>query len=273
MVQPFDYSLNIQRPDQALASGFNMGAQLRQARMQREQMDMQQQQQSRLMEGFKRLRPGMDAIELAGVINEYPDLAKPLTEQYNTYDDVTKNAIYGGLLPAYAAMSSGGSPDLAIGQLERLGEAFGNINRADLAEQATVLAKMARTDPAGASVAIGAFLAAADPAKFKQYTEAKGGQSLTSFQKDLAAANIDPESDEGKALARDYVRNRVDPIVTMETPNGRQFIGPQSVYMERFGAGAGAPQRLPVISSEAAYKALPSGAQFVAPDGSVRRKP
>ena len=273
MVQPFDYSLNIQRPDQALASGFQMGAQMRQARMQREQMAAQEQQQSRLMEGFKRLRPGMDAIELANVIGEYPDLAKPLTEQYNTFDDVTKNAIFGGLLPAYAAMSSGSNPDLAVTQLDRLGEAFRNINRPDLAEQSTVLAKMARTDPSGASVAIGAFLAAADPVKFKQYGEARSGQSLTSFQKDLAAAGIDPNSEEGRAQAKAFVRNKVDPIVTMETPNGRQFIGPQSVYMERFGAGAGTPQRLPVISSKAAFDALPSGTEFVAPDGSVRRKP
>ena len=104
----------------------------------------------------------------------------------------------------------------------------------------------------------------------KQYEKIWAPQKpeMTSLQKDLQAAGIDLESPKGKALASEYVQNKVDPIVQMETPQGRQFIGPQSEYFRLYGDGA--MQR---PKNRAEYDALPSGTNFLAPDGSVRKKP
>ena len=52
----------------------------------------------------------------------------------------------------------------------------------------------------------------------------------------------------------------------------------QMVAQERALSASGStrldsPEAPPQISTPEAYQALPSGAQFVAPDGTVRRKP
>lgn len=49
-----------------------------------------------------------------------------------------------------------------------------------------------------------------------------------------------------------------------------RFLSPSARGLDEGGAGGGAPKK---IASKAEYDALPSGAEFIAPDGSRRRKP
>lgn len=63
---------------------------------------------------------------------------------------------------------------------------------------------------------------------------ARKGPELTPFQKSLAAANIDPTSPQGLALARQYVEQQADPIIqtTQTTDQGTFLTGiPRSRLM------------------------------------------
>lgn len=87
----------------------------------------------------------------------------------------------------------------------------------------------------------------------------------TEFERLVRSSGL-PEDQQVK-LMQDYVRNRANPIqgvpFTDEQGNtGLQFIRPNAVG----SAGPAAP------TSQAEYEALPAGAQYRAPDGSIRTK-
>ncbi len=270
---PVNYAMPAIGPDQILGQIYNDNLAFEKNRA----LEMQQQQAQRLQVVLGQLGPNATPADYQGLISQFPDLVKPLTERYQGFDDARKNALFGAGEKAFMLLRPGADgtidAEAAAAALDTSAAAFDNSNAPDIAKQLRDAAKGVRMNPGAAKQSLGMMLAFSDPERFKKVGDAIGAGDLTGFQKDLAAAGIDPTSDEGKTLARDFVRNKVDPIVTMETPNGRQFIGPQSVYMERFGAGAGTPQRLPTVSTDAQYDALPSGAQFLDPRGNVRSKP
>ena len=99
-------------------------------------------------------------------------------------------------------------------------------------------------------------------------TKRNAGPELTAFAKDLRMRNIDVNSPLGQELYMQYIQNKIDPIVEMDTPSGRKFVGRESEYFRRFGGGS---ERR--ITSKAEYDALPPGTEFIAPDGVRRVKP
>lgn len=276
-MQPFDYTINAVNPTQAFMQSFQAGNVIAQAQAARQQQEAQKQQAMRLQNALSGLGPNATPADFMGLVQQFPDLAEPLTKQYRTFDDARKNGLFSAGERAFMLLRPGAdgaiNVDSAVASLEESAAAFENSGQPDIAKQLRDSAKAARINPGAARTALGTMLAFADPDKFKKVGDALGQGELTGFQKDLAASGVDPNSPEGKELAKRYVQNRVDPIVTMETPSGAQFIGPMSEYQRRYGASGAAPKRLPTISSKAQFDALPSGTEFVAPDGSVRRKP
>jgi len=209
--------------------------------------------------------------EKVAVMERYPMFAKPISEQYNAMDEMTRKPVFDAGLRGYAALR-GGDAAAAARVWRETGTAFTNSGKPELAKQFTDLADIAEKDPNAADIMSSAFLAGTDGKRFKEFGEVMGQGSLTSFQKDLAAAGIDPKSAEGIRQSRAFVQNRTDPIVTMETPSGGQFVGPMSEYQKRYGAAPTGAARLPTVSNAAQYEALPSGSQFLDPQGNVRTK-
>lgn len=95
---------------------------------------------------------------------------------------------------------------------------------------------------------------------------------LTAFQKNLVAANIDPKSPRGIALAENFAVNLADPLVEIDTPNNTKFVGPRSEYFRRYGENAPQPRTIPSPKSAEERDALPAGTQYYAPDGSLKTK-
>lgn len=273
-----DYNMSMApvNPLGGFLQGWQIGEALKQQRAAQERQAAQQRMAQRMQQALGSLRPDSGPMEFAALVDQFPDLAEPLTKQYGTFDTARKTALFDAGQRAFSLLQPGaegmGGADAAAADLEQSAIAFENSNQPAVAKQLRDAAKGVKMNPGAARQTLGMMLAFADPDKFKKIGDAVGQKDLTGFQKDLAASGIDPESDEGKRLARQYVQNRVDPIVTMETPTGAQFIGPMSEYQRRYGGG-GAPRKLPVVSSKEQFDALPSGTEFVAPDGSVRRKP
>jgi hypothetical protein len=153
-------------------------------------------------------------------------------------DDVRKNATYDSGQKAFALLSSG--PDGQAKAVEALladADRFKNSNMPDMEKKARDLAEIVKISP-DARKAIGIHMAAIAPDKWEKFAKAMGPAERTTFQKDLAAAGIDPESPEGIRQSRAFVQNRTDPIVTMETPRGGQFTGPLSEFQRRYGSPA-----------------------------------
>ncbi len=275
-MEPFNYTINTPNPNAIFAQAFNTGAGIRQQQEAQQAQAMQRDQAQRMATALSQLGPNATPADYQGLISQFPDFVKPLTERYQSFDDARKNALFGAGEKAFMLLRPGADgtidAEAAAAALETSAAAFENSNAPDIAKQLRDAAEGVRMNPGAAKQSLGMMLAFSDPERFKKVGDAIGAGDLTGFQKDLAAAGIDPTSDEGKTLARDFVRNKVDPIVTMETPSGRQFIGPQSVYMARFGAGAAPPQRLPVVTNDAQYAAVPVGTDYVDDRGNVRTK-
>jgi hypothetical protein len=111
------------------------------------------------------------------------------------------------------------------------------------AARTEAVAQMIAKEPQAGKALLGMKMAAIDS---KLYETLFGKSELTAFQKDLVAANVDPSSPEGRSKAAQFVQLKIDPIVEMQTPDQGKFIGPQSVYYQRYGTGAPAPQRKPL---------------------------
>jgi len=275
MVQPFDYTTNIGNPGAAFQQSYMQGMELRAAQ---EQMQMARMEAQRKMVERQQLQEAMTAFgraktpaEKVAVMERYPMFAKPISEQYNAMDEMTRKPVFDAGLRGYAALR-GGDAAAAARVWRETGTAFTNSGKPELAKQFTDLADIAEKDPNAADIMSSAFLAGTDGKRFKEFGEVTGQNSLTSFQKDLAAAGIDPKSPEGIRQSRAFVQNRTDPIVTMETPSGGQFVGPMSEYQKRYGTAPDGAARLQTISNAAQYEALPSGSQFLDPQGNVRTK-
>ena len=275
MVQPFDYTTAIANPGAAFQQSYAQGLQVQAAQ---EQMQMARMEAQRKAAEQQQLRAAMSAFataktpaEKVAVMERYPAFAKPITEQYNAMEEMTRKPVFDAGLRGYAALR-GGDAAAAARVWRETGTAFTNSGKPELAKQFTDLADIAEKDPNAADIMSSAFLAGTDGKRFKEFGEVMGQGSLTSFQKDLAAAGIDPKSPEGIKQSRAFVQNRTDPIVTMETPSGGQFVGPMSEYQKRYGTAPAGATQLPTISNAAQYEALPSGSQFLDPQGNVRTK-
>jgi hypothetical protein len=266
----FDYSLKT--PNFGLAF-----QQMQEQFAAQQEAKLARQQALELQQVLGQLPPNAPPEKYIELVQRYPKAAKPLAEQYSTYDGAKKTAMYDAGQRAFMqlAVDENGNinPAGSVQSLRSSAEAFRNSRMEDMAKFFEIAASQIEKNPANARNAIGLLLAASDAEKTKKMNEAMGPSELTSFQKDLVASGVDPKSDEGREFSKRYVQNRADPIVTMETPTGAQFIGPMSEYQRRYGQQPPATSKLPVLKNKAEYDALPSGAQFVAPDGSVRKKP
>jgi len=251
--------------------------QMQAANLERQQAEAKRQEALQMQQVLQQIGPNASPMEYVSLVQQFPNMREPLTAQYNAMDDARKNAAFDAGQQAFVRLrqtAEGGiDATAAVAKLRESAEAFRNSNMADMADQFDKYAEGVERDPTTARKSIGMLLAFVNPDKFKKVNDTIGANELTTFQKDLSASGIDPASDEGRQFSRQYVINRADPIVTMETPSGAQFIGPMSEYQRRYGQAADPGRKLPVPKSRAEFDALPSGAQFVAPDGSVRKKP
>jgi len=241
MPQPYNYSLNIASPMEQFVQGMQIG----QAGRANEQAIAQQQREAeratRLQTVLGNLGPDATYADYMAQVRANLDLAEVLLGQQQQFNDARRNALFNVGSQAFAMLRPGldGSinPEQAIAALEQNATAFENSGETDVARQLRDSAAALRINPAAGRTVIGTMLAFSDPDRFRTISQALGGdQELTTFQKDLVAAGIDPASDTGRNLARQYAEGRADPMVEMTTPDGTGiFRGPFSEYRRLYG--------------------------------------
>jgi hypothetical protein len=167
-------------------------------------------------------------------------------------------------------LAKGGNIDAARARLSVQAEGYANTpGKEKEAAAAQALLKTFDINPESVILPMTIQLAESNKDLYKTLFDAG---ELTAFQKNLVAANIDPDSPRGIALAENFAVNQADPLVEIMTPNNTKFVGTRSEYFRRYGENAPQPRTIPSPKSAAERDALPAGTQYYAPDGSLKTK-
>lgn len=253
--------------------GFVSGIQIGQAGAAAEQQAAERQrtedQRTRLNAALSALGPDATYADYMAQVRANPDLAEVLLGRQQQFSEARKNALFNVGSRAFTLLRPGLdgtiNPEQAIASLEESATAFENSGEADVARELRDSAAAIRMNPATGRTVLGTMLAFSDPDRFRTISRAIGGeQELTTFQKDLVAAGIDPNSPQGRNLSRQYAEGRADPMVELTTPDGTGiFRGPFSEYRRLYGganAAAGdssVPSGSPLSPAPAQPQILP----------------
>jgi len=169
---------------------------------------------------------------------QYPEYKKQFEESRAPLNDAAKAEDLGVSTRALVLLGNGKIDEVASMLGGRVGALKNTPGKETEAKALEAVIQIIKTDPQAGKQLLGMKIAAADPDLYKTVF---GQSDMTGFQKDLMAAGIDPNSEEGRAKASEYVSLKTDPIVQMETPSHGEFIGRQSEYYRRYGGDAPAP--------------------------------
>lgn len=227
MAQPFDYT--IASPNAAFQQSYAFGTALsqRQAAVQRAQD---------AKAALESIAADRSPENIAKQILLFPELKEQIAASESVLSDAEKtsaNQLRAEVLSLYKS----GKTDLARARLETQLNAYKNTpGKEKEAKAAETLIKTFDIDPNQLLTTMSIQLAQSDEKLYKNLFDTA---DMTSFQNDLVAADINPKSPKGIALADQYVRNKADPWIETEVinPAGQRvmFKGPQSVYMQNYG--------------------------------------
>ena len=237
-VGPYDFTVNIPNPGEAFVQSFQMAQQQRQA----------QNRQQRYAQWVGRLQQDRSPETLASFMLEFPEMSDAITKAFGPMEQARKEAKLGFYGQALSALDRGDTEMARRLVEERLTAARNTIGGEQEAKELEYGLSLADSNPDALRAGLASTISSLDPKRYEALYKAPAAE-MTSFQKDLIAAGIDPTSEQGKAKAKEYVSLKIDPIVQMETPSHGQFNGRQSEYYRRYGQSAPAPQpkELPVV--------------------------
>lgn len=242
------------------------------ARLEQQQQAEKLARAQRMQQDVAAWQSDMSPERTASLLMKYPEIKDQITSSQAILNDAAKRDRLDFASRALM-LSRAGQTDAVKAMAQQRVDAYRNAGKEREAKEAEAMLKAWELDPRVGEGALALDIATADP---KLYETMFGKSEMTSFQKDLQAAGIDPNSPEGKAKASEYVALKTDPIVQMPTPTGGQFIGRQSEYYRMFGGGesnAPAPNKLPSPLTKQQYDALPPGTEYFDPrDNKVKRK-
>lgn len=231
-VGPYDFTVNIPNPGEAFVQSFAM------AQKQRQMQDRQQ----RYAQWIGRLQQDRSPETMSAFMLEFPEMSEAITKAYAPLDAARKENQLGLYGQALSALDRGDT-DMAKQMIqERLAAARNTMGSEQEVKELEYGLSLIDSNPAALRSGLATTVYSLDPKRYEALYKAPTAE-LTSFQKDLIAAGIDPTSEAGKAKAKEYVSLKVDPIVQMPTPDGGQFIGRQSEYYRMFGQDAPPPER------------------------------
>lgn len=269
MPGPFDYTSQLGSPMQSFMHGVQLVDVMRQREAQMQQQQAQQRRQAELRQAMASLQQDRSPDNVSRVLMSFPELKEQITAGQAVMDDATKAAdrnFFGQVLMLRQAGLNDRAEQVMADRLDALKNTPG---REAEAQTAQAMFDAYKANPNVADPTISLYLQATDPDFYKTISTQS---ELTSFQKNLTAAGIDPNSEQGRGMAMQFAQRQADPIVEMQTPSGGRFVGPYSLYVDKYGANGAQPSPVSNVTSKAQYDALPAGATYVAPDGSVRTK-
>lgn len=231
MPDPYNYSIQMQSPLQAFSDAFQVTNAVR-------QQQAQQQQQEVKRKALASVMTDRSPENLSRIALMFPELADQIKSSQSILNDAQKQTDISWQTQVLSAIRNG-RMDLAKSMAADRATALRNSGKEQDAKAIDDIVQAVGDNPEIADSILSMNLSVLAPDAYKNTFGQKA--DLTSFQKDLAAAGIDPASEEGRAKSREYVELKTDPIVEMETPSGGKFVGRQAEYYRRYGGNAPAP--------------------------------
>jgi len=271
MAEPFNY--NIASPMAAFEGSYNFAqAQEQKQRAEqaaREKQAQQMAEQQKVQTALQSIMDDRSPENIAKNLLLVPSIKEQVQVSESVLNEAEKtsaNQLRSNVISLFKA----GNPTKAREILQSQADGYANtVGQERQAAAAKALLKTYDTDPEYLMTTMAIQLAQSDE---KLYNNLFKNAELTAFQKNLVAANIDPKSPRGIALAENFAVNQADPLVEIDTPNNTKFVGPRSEYFRRYGDNAPQPRTIPSPKSAAERDALPAGTQYYAPDGSLKTK-
>jgi len=261
MAQPFDYT--IASPMDAFQKSYAFGTALA-------EREAQANRAKQVNDALVSIANDRSPENLARNLLMFPELKEQVATSESILGEAERSS-NNQFRAEVISLAKAGNIPAARSRLEMQAQAYANTpGKEREAQAAKSLLQAFDKDPDAVLLPMTIQLAQSDE---KLYGTLFGQAELTSFQKNLIAAGIDPKSDRGRQLSEQFAVNQADPLVEVETPNNGKFVGPRSEYFRRYGDGAAAPKVIPAPKSKAEFDALAPGAEYIAPDGSTRRKP
>lgn len=239
-INPLPFLQAMPDPGQAFMQSFQAARQQRLAQEQAMQQQVaQQQRQQRYAQFIQRLKTDRSPEAMSEFMLEFPEQAEAIKKAYEPINDAIKQTRLNYSTQVYSALERGDASSAQRIAGELLTAAKNTPGQEQYAKELQFGLELMQRSPEEAKVALANTIFTLDPERYKtMYGE--GG--LTSFQKDLRAANINPQSEEGVEKSRQFLELKIDPIVEMPTPQGGKFVGQRSKYYEMFGKGAPTPR-------------------------------
>ena len=248
MVQPINYAQLVggfQSPQEAFANTIKLREYYLQQQKAAEDARLAKQQSERMKIDLQDYTTAPTPQKLANLHLNYPSLKESLNAYTQTLSDADKKTTTEFATQAFG-LNRAGKTDQVLGLFDTYIKAATDSGRSDMARVLTDSKNTFSTieDPVAREALIGSVLAGTGKDGLDLYDKIWNAQDqieATSFQKDLAAAGIDPNSEEGREKARQYAELKIDPIVERETPTGGKFVGRESTYYSLYGGGAEKP--------------------------------
>lgn len=267
MPDPFKYT--IASPMESFQKSYAFGQEMTQQDAERAKQAAAQQRSQQVQGALQSIVTDRSPENIARNLLLFPELKEQITASESVLGEAERKSA-NSLRAEVISLARAGNVGAARARLEAQAQAYANTpGKEQQARAAQSLLQAFDRNPEAVILPMTIQLAQSDD---KLYGSLFGAGEATAFQKNLAAAGIDPNSDRGRQLAEQFAVNQADPLVEVETPNGGKFVGPRSEYFRRYGANAPAPSTIPAPKSQEEYNALPPGTQYRAPDGSLKVK-
>lgn len=237
MAGPFDYT--VQSPQNAFQSAYAFGQNIAAQQQAQQQAQLKAQQAAQAKQAMQMVYDNPTPENVSKFYMAYPEYKEQFESARKPLTDAAKADDLDFSSRAMILLSNDKTEEADRLLQDRITALKNTPGKEQEAAATEAIAKAIKADPKMGRQIFGMKIAAADPDLYKTvFAQA----DMTGFQKDLLAAGIDPNSEQGKAKAAEYVGLKVDPIVQMPTPSGGQFVGKQSEYYRMFGQNAPAPQ-------------------------------
>jgi hypothetical protein len=161
MVQPIDYTIDIQNPFVAGIQGLQYGDMMRQVQEGFAQREAQAQRQQTFQQDMQQLSQMGGAKQYSDMILKYPELKDQLTESYSMLSDAEKQSKFNFGAKVLSALKTG-NPNVAIDLLNQQADAEENAGKKDDASATRTLAQLGKSNPNTLQTIVGINLAS-DP--------------------------------------------------------------------------------------------------------------
>lgn len=266
-VGPYDFNTNMPDPGQAFAQAFQQAQQQRALQQQQMQAQSRQEQYQQFVQ---RLRTDRSPETMSEFMLAFPEQADAITKAFEPLDQAKKQSQIGFYGQALSALDRGDVDTAKQVVQSRLEAAKNTIGAEQEAAELEYGLSLLDSNPDALRDGLASAVFTLDPKRYEALYANKGLNLDTAIIKNLVAEGFEVGSPEFKEEMRKE-RSKV----TVTLPGGGFFSGPADELKQMLG-GTLPPdaQRGPIPSpkSKAEFDALPAGAKFKAPDGTIRTK-